>query len=110
MPPGRVDALVLEGLGRADLMAGEASHAVLRMNGDRQALPELVDMHRAVFYTEAAPVACVVINPDGNHWTVPLGIQEKLLPAKLNTYIAQNLPGSGTAKHKRRAMEISNIP
>jgi hypothetical protein len=63
-------------------------------------------MHRAVLDAEAAPVACIVVNLDGNHWTVPPDIQEKFLPAKLNTYIVQKRPRKETVKHMKQGRKI----
>jgi hypothetical protein len=48
---------MLERLGRADLVTGEAAHTVFRPYRDADTIFELVNPHRTVFYTEAAAVA-----------------------------------------------------
>jgi hypothetical protein len=80
---------MLKGLGRADLMAGEAAHAVLGMDRNREAVPELVDMHRAVLHAETAAVARIIVDPDLDHRTEPSRGTQNIRRTKLNTYILQ---------------------
>jgi hypothetical protein len=63
MSPGRVDAAMLQRLGRADLVAGEASHAALGADGDGNPLLQLIDVHGAVLHAQPTPVTGFFINP-----------------------------------------------
>lgn len=49
-------------LSRAYLMTREASHAVLRTDRNTDTVLEFIDPHGAVFYTEAAAIACCGVN------------------------------------------------